>query len=155
MRNKAALHIANQRQEVFAQRVNQIFRQRKTEHLFNAADQQRDSLFNLIAIARRMRHAVAAVETIFKYRTELVFEDCQRFGWRHVAVTQVDIFAGQEAVEKIALFNFGSGGQRIFQRGQRAGIDAQVFFAFEQRSNQQTLFRRGVKGDLGQTFIQL
>ena len=155
MRNKAALHIANQRQEVFAQRVNQIFRQRKTKHLLNTADQQRYSLFNLIAIARRMRHAVAAVETIFKYRTELVFEDCQRFGWRHVAVTQVDIFAGQEAVEKIALFNFGSGGQRIFQRGQRAGIDAQVFFAFEQRSNQQTLFRRGVKGDLGQTFIQL
>ena len=155
MRNKAALHIANQRQEVFAQRINQILRQRETEHLFNAADQQRDALFNLIAIARRMRHAVAAVESIFKYRTELVFEDCQRFGWRHVAVTQIDIFPGQEAVKEIALFNFGSGGQRIFQRGQRAGIDAQVFFAFEQRANQQTLFRRGVKRNLRQTFIQL
>ena len=155
MRNKAALHVANQRQKVFAQRVYQIFRQRKTKHLLNAADQQCNSLFNLIAIARGMRHTVAAVETIFKNRAEFVFEDCQRFSRWYVAVTQVDIFPGQEAVKEIALFNFSSGGQRIFQCRQRAGIDAQVLFAFEQRPNQQTLFRRGVKGDLGQTFIQL
>lgn len=76
--DQAALHVAYQRREVFTQWVNQIFRQRKAQHLLYAANQQRHALFNLVAIARRMRHAVAAVETVFKNRAEFIFQDRQR-----------------------------------------------------------------------------
>lgn len=66
LRNQPALDIANQRQEMFAQRIHQIFRQRKRKHLFHAADQQRHAFFDLIAITRWMRHAIATVEAIFE-----------------------------------------------------------------------------------------
>ena len=114
--NQPALDVANQRQEVLAQRIHQVFRQRKRKHLFHAADQQRHAFFDLIAITRWMRHAIAAVEAIFENRAELVFQDSQRFRRRDITVAQIDIFTGQEAVKQIALFDFRPGRQRRFQR---------------------------------------
>ncbi|SVN00312.1 Uncharacterised protein [Klebsiella pneumoniae] len=66
LRDQPALDVANQRQKVFSQRIHQVFWQRKAQHLFHTANQQGHPLFNPIAVARRMGHAVAAVETIFK-----------------------------------------------------------------------------------------
>ncbi len=122
LRDQAALHVAYQRQEVFTQWVNQIFRQRKAQHLLYAANQQRHALFNLVAIARRMRHAVTAVETVFKNRAEFIFQDRQRLRRGDVTVAQINILARQEAVKEVALFNFRPGRQRRLQCGQRARV---------------------------------
>lgn len=129
---------------MLAQGIDQIFRQGKAQDLFYIADQQGDALFNLVAIARRTRAAVAAVEAIFENGAELVFENGQRLCGRNVTVAQIDVFAGQEAIEQIALFDAAIAARRAFKLRQRAGVNTEQGFTIEQRVDQYPLLLVGL-----------
>ncbi|GBG57498.1 hypothetical protein SPFL3101_02847 [Sporomusaceae bacterium FL31] len=93
-----------------------ILRQRKAQDLFNATDQQGNTLFYLAAIITFFTlRAAAAVKPVLKNSPQLVLQDRQGFLRWHVTVAQIDVFARQIGVEQTAVLLVTQGAQMLLE----------------------------------------